>query len=73
MNRRRAYQLAIHALENEIQAVAFDANVYDQGLVKSPHGERQSKLRAELVEAVQILKAEIKQPQPAGDQLAFEL
>lgn len=56
MNRARATALAIAALEREIKAVVFDANLHDLMGAEYPYAVKASERRKELREAIEALK-----------------
>ena len=51
-------RLAIEAMKKQVQRIAFDANLFDRGLIDHPHYEQASKKRKELLAAIKQLESE---------------
>lgn len=57
MKRRTAYRVAIEAIQEQIQTIVFDANLFDAG-VQTVAGERRAAERDRLLDAIRTLEAE---------------
>jgi hypothetical protein len=55
MNLQRAVVIAVQMIRKEIQALAFDANLFDRCGVDNPVSRRASKRRKELRDAIALL------------------
>lgn len=56
MKRKQAIRIALEAMQDAIQHIAFDANLHDLLHSDFPYSERASKKRKKLQEAMEVLK-----------------
>lgn len=59
MKKKQAFNLSIKYLEKALRQLAFDANLFFEGIRKDGHFERTAKEYNRVKEAIEIMKREV--------------
>ena len=61
MDKKKAYKIAIKAMQSELKKVSFDANLYRMNMAKTPQAEKSAQKYVDLCQAIQFLETDLKE------------